>query len=65
MSLRELEVIAREYRNVRDVTLIRKDVNLYQSDIKKESAPFLTEIDKISKKEKKSRVAMIALISEE
>jgi hypothetical protein len=60
--IRELDIVSREFKNPRDVTLIRKDVNLYQSTIQKEAASFLKEIEKTAEKEKSSNVIMIALI---
>jgi hypothetical protein len=62
MSIRELDIVSREFKNPRDVTLIRKDANLYQSTIQKEAASFLKEIEKTAEKEKSSNVILIALI---
>lgn len=62
MSIRELDLVSRQFKSSQDATVIRKDINLYQSDIKKESADFLAEIEKISKKERKSKVIGVAIL---
>lgn len=62
MSLRELDLISRQFKSSQDAIVIRKDVNLYQSDTKKESASFLAEVDRVSKKEKLSKVTLLAVL---
>jgi predicted DNA-binding ribbon-helix-helix protein len=62
MSLRELDIISRQFKSDRDATLIRKDVTMYQKDLTKEAMPFISEVDKIAKKEKCNNVTLIAVI---
>ena len=64
MSIRELDIVSREFKNPKDVTVIRKDVNLYQSSIQRETASFLREAEKIATKEKKNKVICLAVIYE-
>ena len=65
MSLRQLDTISREFKNPKDVTVIRKDVNLYQSTIQKETASFLKEIERTAEKKKSSKVTLIVVIPPE
>ena len=62
MSLRELDIVSREFKNPKDVTVIRRDVNLYQNDFKKAVKPFLDEVEKMATKEKKNKVIYFAVI---
>ena len=64
MSLREIDLVSRQFQSSRDATVIRKDLNLFERDIKKESASFLAEIDRMAKKEKRSSVILLAVISD-
>lgn len=58
---RELDILAREFRQT-PVTVIRTEVNLYQTNIQSASSAFLKKIEQECKKEKQSTVTLIALI---
>jgi hypothetical protein len=60
--IRELELISRQFKTPRDVSLVRKDINLYEKELKREAAPFLQEVEKIAKREKLGSVILIALL---
>jgi len=59
--IRELDIISREFKNPRDVTVIRKDISLFQTDFKKEVKPFLDETEKTATKEKHSKVIFVSI----
>lgn len=58
---RELDILAREFRKT-PVTVMRTEVNLYQTNIQSASSAFLKKIEQECKKEKQSTVTLIALI---
>jgi hypothetical protein len=62
MSLRELDIISRQFKSSQDATVIRKDVNLFGKELKKEIVPFVNEIEKTAKKEKLSQVILLAIL---
>jgi hypothetical protein len=64
MSLRELDIVSRQFKSSQDATVIRKDVNLFGKELKKEIVPFVNEIEKIAKKEKKGNVIVLAVVYE-
>ncbi len=45
-----------------DQAIIEVDVNLYQSDIRTQAASFLAKIASESKKQKRSRIKLVAIL---
>ena len=45
-----------------DQAVIEVDVNLYQSDIRTQAASFLAKIASESKKQKRSRIKLVAIL---
>jgi hypothetical protein len=43
-------------------TIIDIDINLYQSDIRQQSAAFLTKIATESKRQKRSKIKLVAIL---
>ena len=60
---RELDLIAKEYQS-KKATVLRKDLNLYQTSISTAASGFLREVECQAKKEKQANLTLIALISE-
>jgi hypothetical protein len=60
---RELELLAKEYAK-NPVTVLRSNLNLYQSSIGTVAAPFLKQVAAQAKKEKVSTVTIVAVIKE-
>jgi hypothetical protein len=60
---RELELLAKEYAK-NPVTVMRTNLNLYQTSISQEAAPFLRQVAAQAKKEKASSVTLVAVIKE-
>ena len=60
---RELDLLAKEYAKG-DVTVLRKDVNLYQRNLTNELSGFIREVEKTAKKEKKSSVTVVSVIND-
>ena len=60
---RELELLAKEYAK-NPVTVMRTNLNLYQTSISQEAAPFLRQVATQAKKEKASSVTLVAVIKE-
>jgi hypothetical protein len=60
---RELELLAKEYAK-NPVTVLRTNLNLYQSSISTVAAPFLKQVAAQAKKEKVSTVTIVAVIKE-
>ena len=60
---RELELLAKEYAK-KPVTVLRTNLNLYQSSISTVAAPFLKQVAAQAKKEKVSTVTIVAIIKE-
>lgn len=58
---RELDLLAREFSKT-PVTVMRTEVNLYQSNIQSAPAPFLKKVEQECKKQKQSSVTLIAVI---
>jgi hypothetical protein len=60
---RELQVLAKEFdRN--PVTVLRTNLNLYQTTISQAAAPFLREVAAQAKKEKSTSVTLVAIVKE-
>jgi hypothetical protein len=45
-----------------DQAIIETNVNLYQSDIRQQAASFLAKIDQESKRQRKSKIRLIAIL---
>ena len=60
---RELELIAKEYAK-NPVTVLRTNLNLYQSSISTVAAPFLKQVASQAKKDKTASVTLVAVIKE-
>ena len=60
---RELNLLAKEFERT-PVTVMRTNLNLYQTSIANEAAPFLRQIAAQAKKEKAATVTLVAVIKE-
>jgi len=60
---RELELLAKEYAK-KPVTVLRTNLNLYQSSISTVAAPFLKGVAAQAKKDKTASVTLVAVIVE-
>jgi len=60
---RELELLAKEYAK-NTVTVLRTNLNLYQSSISTAAAPFLKQVASQAKKDKTASVTLVAVIKE-
>jgi hypothetical protein len=60
---RELELLAKEYAK-NPVTVLRSNLNLYQSSIGTVAAPFLKQVAAQAKKDKTTSVTLVAVIKE-
>ena len=60
---RELEILAKEYAK-KPVTVLRTNLNLYQTPISTVAAPFLKQVAAQAKKDKVSPVTLVAVIKE-
>lgn len=60
---RELEILAKEYQS-KKATVLRKDLNLYQTTMSTAASSFLREVETLAKKEKQAIVTIVALIAE-
>ena len=58
---RELEILAREFRN-EPATVMRTELNLYQTNILTAAAPFLKKVEQECKQQKEGRGVLIAII---
>ena len=47
-----------------DQAIIEADVNLYQSDIRQQSAAFLAKIAAESKRQKRSKIKLVAVLED-
>ena len=60
---RELQLLAKEFER-QPVTVMRTNLNLYQTSISTAAASFLRQVAAQAKKEKASSVTLIAVIKE-
>lgn len=60
---RELNLLAKEFDRV-PVTVMRTNLNLYQTSISIAAAPFLRQVATQAKKEKAASVTLVAVIKE-
>jgi hypothetical protein len=59
---RELDLLARDFQKT-PVTVLRTELNLYQTNIQIAAAAFLREVERECKKEKQSKVTIVGLIT--
>ena len=60
---RELDILANEYKK-KPATVIRKDVNLYGTNIQNATSSFLRSVEQECKKNKKSQITIIVIVNE-
>jgi hypothetical protein len=60
---RELDLIAKEYAK-EQVTVMRKDVNLYEKNLTTELSGYLREVERTAKKGKTGNVTVVAILKE-
>ena len=60
---RELDILAHEYKK-KPATVIRKDVNLYGTNIQSATSSFLRTIEQDCKRDKKSNFTLLVIIPE-
>jgi hypothetical protein len=60
---RELDILAKEYEK-EPVTVLRKDISLYQRNLTTELSGFIKEVERTAKKEKKGSVTVIAVVKD-
>ena len=60
---RELQLLAKEFER-QPVTVMRTNLNLYQTSISQAAASFLRQIAAQAKKDKSSSVTLVAVIKE-
>lgn len=58
---RELDLLAREFAKTQ-ATVLREEVNLYQTNIQTDANRFLRSVERQCKKERQSAVTLIAVI---
>ncbi len=58
---KELDLLAKEYAK-EPVTVMRKDIGLYQRNLTTELSGFIKEVERTAKKEKKGAVTVVAVI---
>jgi len=59
---RELDILAKEYVK-EPVTVMRKDISLYQRNLTTELSGFIREVERTAKKEKRGSVSVIVVIN--
>jgi hypothetical protein len=60
---KELDLIAKEYSK-EQVTVLRKDVNLYEKNLTTELSGYLREVERTAKKDKTGKVVIVAILYE-
>jgi hypothetical protein len=60
---RELDILANEYKK-KPATVIRKDVNLYGTNIQNATSSFLRAIEQDCKRDKQSNFTLVVIIPE-
>jgi hypothetical protein len=59
---RELDILANEYKK-KPATVIRKDVNLYGTNIQNATSSFLRSVEQECKKNKNSQITIIVIVN--
>jgi hypothetical protein len=60
---RELDLLAKEFAK-EPITVLRKDVNLYQRNLTTELSGFIKEVERTTKKEKRGSVTVVAVVKD-
>jgi hypothetical protein len=60
---RELDILANEYKK-KPATVIRKDVNLYGTNIQNATSSFLRSVEQECKRDKQSNFTLLVVIPE-
>lgn len=60
---RELDLLAKEYAR-KLVTVMRSEINLYQTNIQNASNQFLREVERECKRKKNANITLISVIEE-
>jgi hypothetical protein len=60
---RELDLLAKEYAK-EPVSVLRKDISLYQRNLTTELSGFIKEVERTAKKEKKGGVIVVAVVKD-
>ena len=60
---RELDLIAKEYAK-EQVTVLRKDINLYGKNLTTELSGYLRDVERTAKKDKTGNVTVVAILKE-
>ena len=60
---RELDLIAKEYSK-EQVTVIRKDINLYGTNLTSEISGYIREVERTAKNDKTGKVTVVAILFE-
>jgi hypothetical protein len=58
---RELDLLAKQFSKT-PVTIVRKDLYLYEKNLITELVSFIREIERIAKKDKKNSITVIAIL---
>ncbi len=56
------QIIKKSIDASNDQAIIETNVNLYQSDIRKQASDFLAKIDQESKRQRRSKIRLIAIL---
>jgi len=60
---RELDILAKEYAK-ETVTVMRKDISLYQRNLTTELSGFIKEVERTAKREKKGTITVVAVVKD-
>ena len=60
--IRELQELDRELSRDKNVTVLRRDFQMFGHDFQKESAAFLRDVSKIATREKNNSVTIVVLM---
>lgn len=60
---RELDILANEYKK-KPATVVRKDVNLYGTNIQNATSSFLRSVEQECKRDKQSNFTLLVIIPE-
>lgn len=60
---KELDQLAKEYAK-EQVTVMRKDVNLYGKNLTTELSSYIREVERTAKKDKTGKVVIVAILYE-
>lgn len=60
--IRELQVLDRELSKEKNVTVLRKDFQMFGYNFQREASALLKDVEKIATKEKKNSVTVLAVV---